>query len=196
MIFVKISSLAKAILHKCHLKVRYSFSAVAMKASPFGMPSASVFYSGFLFLIICLVCCSCGSNKVVPLETIRDHQVHDTIVLHNIQYDSVYIYKEMDKDYRRDLHKPLTINPQPSVDTILIRQHDVEYRYKLLRDTIERIKLEVRHDSIPYEVRIETIKEVPRPQTLYDRICKVTFWFLIGALLTYCFLKLKASFKH
>lgn len=31
----------------------------------------------------------------------------------------------------------------------------------LLRYTIERIKIEVVHDSIPFEVRIEIIREVP-----------------------------------
>ena len=36
----------------------------------------------------------------------------------------------------------------------------MEYRYKLLRDTVERVKLEVVRDSIPYEVRITEVKEV------------------------------------
>ena len=138
MILVKISSLAKAILHKCHLKASYS--------SAFPVVSPVEPLLGFSFLIICLVCCSCGSTKVVPIETIRDHQVHDTIFINNVQYDSIYVSQDRFIDR--------------SKDTILIRQHDVEYRYKLLRDTIQHIKLEVRHDSIPYEVRITEVKEV------------------------------------
>lgn len=160
MVFVKISSLAKAIHHKCHLKVRYS----------------SVFYSGFLFLIICLVCCSCGSTKVVPLETIRDHQVHDTIYINNVQYDSIYVSQDKFIDRTKD--------------TILIRQHDVEYRYKLLRDTIERIKLEIRHDSIPYEVRIIETKQVKYTPP-WVKTLAIIGSITILVLLIYTFTKLK-----
>lgn len=145
MMIIKISSLAnrvygelvEPILHKCHLKARYS----------------SAFYSGFSFLIFLFftsaLLTGCGSSKyiqTVPIETIRDHQVHDTLYINNVQYDSIYVSQNRYTDR--------------SKDTVLIRQHDVEYRYKLLRDTIERIKLEVRHDSIPYEVRITEVKQV------------------------------------
>lgn len=139
---------------------------------------------------------ACSVTKTIPIETIKEVTKVDTIYLNTFRFDSTYVYQGYEKDYKRDLHKPSTINPQPLVDTILIKETNTEIRYKILRDTVERVKIEIQRDSIPYEVRIETIKEVPRPQTLYDRICKVTFWFLIGALLTYCFLKLKAFFKH
>lgn len=174
MIFVQISSLKEAIP-----------KIIVPKAT-----NLSAFLLGFSFLIICLACCSCGSTKVVPLETIRDHQVHDTIVLHSIQYDSVYIYKEMDKDYRRDLHKPLTINPQPLVDTILIRQHDVEYRYKLLRDTIYKTKIEILRDSIPYEVRITEVKQVKYTPP-WVKTLAIIGSITILVLLIYTFTKLK-----
>lgn len=138
MILVKISNLAKAILHKCHLKASYS--------SAFPVVSPVEPLLGFSFLIICLACCSCGSTKVVPIETIHEVLKTDTLYINNVQYDSIYVSQDRYTDRTKD--------------TILIRQHDVEYRYKLLRDTIERIKLEVRHDSIPYEVRIIETKQV------------------------------------
>lgn len=158
--FVQISSLKEAILHKCHLKAT----------------NWSAFLLGFSILIICLACCSCGSTKVVPLESIRDHQVHDTIYINNVQYDSIYVSQDKFIDRTKD--------------TILIRQHDVEYRYKLLRDTIERIKLEVRHDSIPYEVRITEIKQV---KYIPSWIKTLAIIGIIGilVLLIYTFTKLK-----
>lgn len=152
MIFVKISCLAKEILHKCHLKASYS----------------SAFLLGFSFLIICLACCSCGSTKVVPIETIHEVLKTDTLYINNVQYDSIYVSRDKFIDRTKD--------------TILIRQHDVEYRYKLLRDTIERIKFEVRHDSIPYEIRITETIEVPRKPTWYDYLTRTTFWLVIGFL--------------
>lgn len=152
MMFIKISSLIKAIP-----------KIIVPKATNW-----SAFLLGFSFLIICLACCSCGSTKVVPIETIRDHQVHDTLYINNVQYDSIYV--SQDKFIDR------------SKDTILIRQHDVEYRHKLLRDTIEHIKLEVRHDSVPYEVRITETIEVPRKLTWYDHTARATFWLMIGII--------------
>lgn len=64
-------------------------------------------------------------------------------------------------------------------DTVFIRQHDVEYRYKLIRDTVERIKTEVIRDSIPYEVRVVDIKEVPRQRTWFDKLCYCSFGILL-----------------
>lgn len=137
MILVQISSFAEAILHKCHLKARYS----------------SAFLLGFSFLIFFLftsaLLTGCGSTKhiqTIPVETIKEVTHTDTLYINNVQYDSIYVSQNRYTDR--------------SKDTILIRQHDIEYRYRLLRDTIERIKLEVRHDTIPYEVRITEVKEV------------------------------------
>lgn len=130
MIFVQMSSLAKAIIHKCLPKARYS----------------SVFSLGFSFLIFGLVCSSCGGTKVIPLRSLHEFQVHDTIVLHNIQYDSIYVAS----DHYIDRSK----------DTILIKDKQIEYRYRLLRDTIFVKQIEIKHDSIPYEVRITEVKQV------------------------------------
>lgn len=130
MMFIRISSFKEAILNQCHPKAKYW----------------SAFSLGFSFLIICLACCSCGSTKVVPLETIHTVTKSDTLYINNVQYDSIYVsqYRYTDR----------------SKDTVLICQHDVEYRYRLLRDTIYKTKIEIQHDTIPYEVRITEVKEV------------------------------------
>ena len=60
----------------------------------------------------------------------------DTLLLHTLHYDSVFIRQERYQDRSRD--------------TVYLHDRSVEYRYRLLRDTIR----EIRHDSIPYEVRI------------------------------------------
>ena len=86
-----------------------------------------------LTLILCvtlLVCCSCGSTKVVT-QTVRDVSV-DTVYLSNVQYDSIYIYQERTSDYHMNPLNPL----KPSeTDTVFIKDVSVEYRYRLLRDT-------------------------------------------------------------
>lgn len=65
-----------------------------------------------------------------------------------------------------------------SKDTIYIKDVSVEYRYKLLKDTIRVVQL----DSIPYKVTVTEIKEVTRPLTLYDKTSRACFWFLLGIL--------------
>lgn len=103
-----------------------------------------------LFLAIAIVFyllfSGCSVTKTIPVETIKEVTRTDTLYINNVQYDSIYVSQDLFTDR--------------SKDTILIRQHDVEYRYKMIRDTIERVKIEVVHDSIPYEVRITETKQV------------------------------------
>lgn len=94
---------------------------------------------------------SCGTTRTVPVETIKQVTRTDTLYINHVQYDLIYVSQDLFTDR--------------SKDTILIRQHDVEYRYKMIRDTIERIKFEVVRDSIPYEVTIVETKEIVRPLT-------------------------------
>lgn len=167
MILTQISSLAEAILLKCNPKAT----------------NWSAFLLGFSFLIFFLftsaLLTGCGSSKhiqTMPVETIKELSHTDTLYINNVQYDSIYISQNRYTDR--------------SKDTILIRQHDIEYRYKLLRDTIERIKLEVRHDSIPYEVRITEIKEVKYTPPWIKPLALIGF-ITILVLLIYIFTKLK-----
>lgn len=88
----------------------------------------------------------------------------DTIYLNTLQYDSIYISKDRVTDRSRD--------------TVYIKDVSIEYRYRLLRDTI-RI---TQHDSIPYEVTITETREIMRPLTWFDHLTRACFWLFVGFL--------------
>ena len=73
----------------------------------------------------------------------------DTIYLNKVQYDSIYIDKAKYVDRTRD--------------TLLIQDKVVEYRYKLLRDTIRIHQI----DSIPVIREVEVIKVERHVPTIY-----------------------------
>lgn len=102
MILVKMSSLAKATIHKYLPKARYS----------------SVFSLGFSFLIFLFLTSAlltgCGSTNHIQTEIVRDIQ-KDTIYVSNIQYDSIYVLQNKYTDR--------------SKDTLLIKETNIEYRY-------------------------------------------------------------------
>lgn len=127
-----------------------------------------------IVIVLALVCCSCGSTKAIqtiPVETIKEVNIHDTLVIHDVQYDSVYVSQDKYTDR--------------SLDTLLIKETNTVYKYKLLRDTIERVKLEVIRDSIPYEVRITEVKEVPRKRTWMDHLCYTITGIVSGLILVW-----------
>lgn len=113
--------------------------------------------------IILLVCCSCGSTKAVT-QLVERTSV-DTVYLSNTQYDSIFIYKDKLTDRSRD--------------TIYVKDVSVEYRYKMLRDTIYKTQV----DSIPYQVTVTEVKEITRPLTWFDHLTRACFWICIGGLL-------------
>lgn len=126
-------------------------------------------------IVIVIVLQGCSTPR---MATQLVHEVsHDTLYLSNVKYDSIYIYKDKLTDR--------------STDTVYVKDVSVEYRYKLLRDTV-RI---VQRDSIPYEVTIVQTKEITRPLTWYDHLTRLTFWLLIGALVTFILTKLNRVFK-
>ena len=92
----------------------------------------------FLFLLSLLIC----SRSTQRQLQIVDHIQHDTLYNNKVSYDSIYIYQ--DKYVER-------VN-----DTIYIRDKSVEYRYKLLRDTVRKVRV----DSVPVIREIEVVKEV------------------------------------
>lgn len=124
--------------------------------------------------VILLTCCSCGTSKHVT-QLVERTSV-DTLYLSNVQYDSIYIYQDKLVDRTKD--------------TIYIKDVSVEYRYKLLKDTIRVVE----RDSIPYQVTVTEVKEITRPLTWYDHLTRLSFWFLIGSLLTFIIIKLKRVF--
>lgn len=127
-----------------------------------------------IVIVIVLSVLSVVSCSTQRMATRVVHEVsHDTLYLNQIQYDSIYVYQDRLLDR--------------SKDTVYLKDVSVEYRYKLLRDTVRIIQ----RDSIPYEVTIVQTKEITRPLTWYDHLTRLTFWLLIGALVTWLVLKIK-----
>ena len=123
-----------------------------------------------LFILSLVTFCTfigCRSAKQAA-QLIREVRT-DTLYLSNVQYDSIFVFNDRQLDRSRD--------------TLLIRETNTEYRYKLLRDTVYKTQI----DSIPYEVRIETVREVPRPKTWFDCLCRYAFFLLCGALLFFVY---------
>lgn len=125
------------------------------------------FVEVFMFVgilsIILLVCCSCGSAKQVT--QLVEHTSIDTLYLSNTQYDSIYIYNDRVTDRSRD--------------TVYLKDISVEYRYKMLRDTIYKTQV----DSIPYQVTVTEIKEIKRPLTWFDHLSRICFGICLSGLL-------------
>ncbi|MDO4215728.1 MAG: hypothetical protein Q4D12_07430 [Bacteroidales bacterium] len=115
------------------------------------------------FLMLLLMCCSCGSTRVAT--QLVEHVQRDTLYLSNVQYDSIYIYQDKYVDRSRD--------------TLYIKDKSIEYRYRLLKDTVRFVE----RDSVPYEVTVTEIKEITRPLTWFDHVCRACFWFCVGGLL-------------
>lgn len=119
---------------------------------------------------------SCSTTRYTT-QLVHDIQ-RDTLYVSNYQFDSVYVFKDKITDRSRD--------------TLYIREVQTEYKYRILRDTI----LKVQHDSIPYEVTKIVTKEIQRPLTFFDRLCRICFFFLLGSLVTFLFIKIKRVFKY
>ena len=129
---------------------------------------------------------ACGASKHVT-QVVHDTRV-DTVYLNSKQYDSIYSFQGRVSEHRLGTMPPITSEGQyldmpMRTDTLYIKDRSIEYRYKLLRDTIKVVQ----HDSIPYEVTITEIKEVPRPKTWFDRLCRYAFFLLCGALLFFVY---------
>lgn len=140
---------------------------------------------------------SCSATRPIPLIQEKTHLQRDTIYLNSQRYDSVYVSHERTQEYRlgkvraerlevRDsiplgyFPNPSTLTPNP--DTVVITDVKTEYRYRLLKDTVESVKLEVIRDSIPYPVEIEVIKEIPRKRTWFDMLSCISLGILVGML--------------
>ena len=141
-----------------------------------------------------LVCCSCGSTKVVT-QTV-EHVRKDTVYLSNIQYDSIYVYQDHVSEHHIGKMEPVT-NLEKDIlipirtDTLYIKDKSIEYRYKMLRDTIYKTQV----DSIPYQVTITETKEITRPLTWYDHFSRAVLWLNIGFAF-YWLIRLIRKFKR
>lgn len=115
-----------------------------------------------LSLLSALVLTGCATRRQLQVV---DRITHDTLYQSNVHYDSIYVSQDKYIDRSRD--------------TLLIKDNTVEYRYRLLRDTVYKVQ----HDSIPYQVTVTEVKEITRPQSIFDHLTHFTFWLVVGALL-------------
>ncbi len=129
-----------------------------------------VILTALIFTALCTLI-GCGSTKTVT-QTVTDIR-KDTVYINAFQQDSVYIYENK------------LINR--SRDTIYIRDKSIEFRYRKLTDTL-RI---VQRDSFPYEVTVTEAKEIQRPLTFFDKLCRACFWFLTTCLTLFIAHKLR-----
>ena len=131
-----------------------------------------------LALLSALVLTGCASNRHLQ---VAEHVTRDTLYLSNVQYDSIYIFQERTSDYHMNPLNPL----KPSeTDTVFIKDVAVEFRYRLLRDTIYKTRI----DTIPYEVRVvetQVVRHIPWYAKLLSWIGTLALLFLLIRVILY-----------
>ena len=101
-----------------------------------------------LALLSALVLTGCATRRQLQVV---DRITHDTIYQSNLRYDSIFVSHDRTTDYHLNPLNPL----KPSeTDTVFIKDRTVEYRYRLLRDTVYRVQI----DSIPVIREVEVVK--------------------------------------
>ena len=98
-----------------------------------------------IFLILLVVACTligCATSKNATQVAVAS--VHDTVYFNKVLYDSIYI-----DSWHHTYQK---------ADTVVVEKTKLEYRYKLLRDTVFRARI----DSVPVIREVEVVREVRR----------------------------------
>ena len=98
-----------------------------------------------ILLFILLVACTlirCATSK--QATQVVESSLRDTIYLNKVVYDSIYI----DNWHHTYL----------KADTVVVEKTKYEYRYKLLRDTVYKARI----DSVPVIREVEVVREVRR----------------------------------
>ena len=98
-----------------------------------------------ILLFILLVACTligCATSK--QATQVVESSLRDTIYLNKVVYDSIYI-----DNWHHTYQK---------ADTVVVEKTKLEYRYKLLRDTVFRARI----DSVPVIREVEVVREVRR----------------------------------
>ena len=94
-----------------------------------------------LYLLFCTLLAGCGTPRRLPVvERIQ----RDTVYLHQVQYDSVFVSQERYVDRSRD--------------TLYVQERSVEYRYRRLTDTLRIHQV----DSVPVIQEVEVVREIAR----------------------------------
>jgi len=126
---------------------------------------------------------------------------HDTIYLSNLHYDSTYIHTDHTTEYHPSLPtltsqlsalpsnlptltsnlSPLSspLPPLPRIDTLIIHDKELHYKYHLLRDTL-RIH---QTDSIPVIRTVQVTRQVryiPRPVLLLALLGLLAILFVMA----------------
>ena len=115
-----------------------------------------------LALLSALVLTGCATRRQLQVV---DRITHDTLYQSNVHYDSIYVSQDKYIDRSRD--------------TLLIKDKTVEYRYRLVRDTVYKTRI----DSIPFIHEVEVIREVPRDRNWIDYLCYTITVIISGLLL-------------
>ena len=98
-----------------------------------------------IFLILLVVACTligCATSRQATQVAVAS--AHDTVYFNKVLYDSVYI-----DNWHHIFHR---------ADTVVVEKTKLEYRYKLLRDTVFRARI----DSVPVIREVEVVREVRR----------------------------------
>ena len=94
-----------------------------------------------IYLLFCTLLAGCGTPRKLPVvERIQ----RDTVYLHQVQYDSVFVSQERYVDR--------------SHDTLYVQERSVEHRYRRLTDTLRIHQV----DSIPVIREVEVVREIVR----------------------------------
>ena len=98
-----------------------------------------------ILLFILLVACTligCATSRQATQVAVAS--AHDTVYFNKVLYDSIYI-----DSWHHTYQK---------ADTVVVEKTKLEYRYKLLRDTVFRARI----DSVPVIREVEVVREVRR----------------------------------
>ena len=94
-----------------------------------------------LYLLFCTLLAGCGTQRKLPVV---ERVTRDTLYLHQVQYDSIYVYRDRYVDRSRD--------------TLYVQERSVEHRYRRLTDTLRIHQV----DSVPVIQEVEVVREVAR----------------------------------
>ena len=115
----------------------------------------------FLFVVACTLF-GCATSR--PTSQVVEASLRDTVYVNKVLYDSVYI-----DNWYYTYHK---------ADTVVVEKSKLEYRYKVMRDTVFR----ARTDSVPVIREVEVVREV-RHVPWYAKVLSV-----LGVMLLVLFL--------
>ena len=111
-----------------------------------------------LHLFLLLMLSGCKSTHSVA---VAERVLHDTCYVERVHYDSIYI-----DNWHYTYHR---------ADTVFRNQIRYEYRYRMLHDTVSIHRV----DSIPVIQEVEVVREVSRPLSWFDKLCRYSFFMLL-----------------